>query len=185
MLLRIIHFIARRCACREIKGPDGSVYLRRYRIFGWLPGDAPKRCSLYLHHFVRSDEDRELHNHPWAWAVSLILAGGYQEELIHSTNLLDSPLPRRRFRRLATYLVHRKPGRLNFLRGDTFHRVASIPSEEGGEAATRETWTLFLCGPKRSGWGFLTQAGFTPWRKFMEQKGMTPDYEEPTPTLES
>ena len=36
--------------------------------------------NLYLHVFHRSDEDRELHDHPWGF-VSLILWGGYYEWL--------------------------------------------------------------------------------------------------------
>jgi hypothetical protein len=32
--------------------------------------------GLRLHHFLRGDADRELHDHPWSF-VTLVLAGGY------------------------------------------------------------------------------------------------------------
>lgn len=167
-----IHFIAGHCTAREIRGPGGELYLTRYRLFGWLPGDPPKPLSLYLHRFHREDDDRELHNHPWTFAVSFILAGGYHEELVGS---IEPPLgsclwPHRRLA-ITKRTVERKPGRINFLRGDTFHRVSEIPKAPG-----RETWTLFLAGPKASGWGFLTDRGTVPWREFLASKGVTPDY---------
>jgi hypothetical protein len=49
-------------------------YLTRWTILeiaGW---------SLKLHRFHRSDEDRDLHDHPWTF-WSLILLGGYYEWL--------------------------------------------------------------------------------------------------------
>lgn len=34
--------------------------------------------KIYLHKFMRSDEDRALHDHPWSF-LSIILRGGYFE----------------------------------------------------------------------------------------------------------
>ncbi len=33
-------------------------------------------CSLRIHHFYRSDDDRAFHDHPW-WFLTFILAGAY------------------------------------------------------------------------------------------------------------
>jgi hypothetical protein len=34
--------------------------------------------NIYLHHFLKSDYDRALHDHPWA-SLSIILKGEYTE----------------------------------------------------------------------------------------------------------
>ncbi len=140
---------------RMIKDDAGTLYLSRYRVIGdmmarssWFP------VTLYLHRFHRPDEDRVLHNHPWPWAVSFILAGGYREERRgDSFGYNGERLPA-----ADTALVSRwlRAGSLNFLRGDTFHRVAELDGA---------TWTLFLVGRKHQGWGFdVPGRGFVPWR---------------------
>ncbi|MGN6103684.1 MAG: hypothetical protein ACTHU0_01140, partial [Kofleriaceae bacterium] len=58
---------------------DGDPYLTRVllpRIR--IPGVCDFRPML--HRFHRPDVDQHLHNHPWKWAVSLILSGSYVEE---------------------------------------------------------------------------------------------------------
>ena len=110
------------------------------------------RWGLYLHHFHRSDADLELHNHPWRWAVSLVLAGGYSEE----RRVEDGDGWRVARRRLG-------PWRLNFLTADTFHRV---------DLLERDAWTIFLVGPKAQGWGFWDRetGEYTPWREFIARQ---------------
>lgn len=109
---------------------------------------SPKTWGLYLHRFHRGDDEQELHNHPWRWAVSLILAGGYVEE-----RRCDGG-------EVKTRIV--RPGRLNVIRSDDFHRV---------ELLDEDAWSLFLVGPKFQGWGFWnrTTGKFWPWREFITQ----------------
>lgn len=111
---------------REIS--DGETpYLERYylgSLLGW---------RFYIHRFVGSDPDRGLHNHPWRYAVSLILSGWYLEETRAG--------------------IHRVRW-LNFLNFDTAHRVI-LPSNArpcfdsfGGFLVAPadkkpEAWTLF------------------------------------------
>lgn len=141
----------------RIIGGEGDVYLERYYIAGeypaqywpdpveprlpWLP------FTLYLHRFNRPDLDRELHNHPWAWAVSLILRGGYIEE--------------RNVGERATTVRRLRPGMLNVIKQNTFHRVL--------ELCGPEVWTLFFSGPKVDTWGFKDFATgsfeYMPWRE--------------------
>ena len=161
---RIAEFMAGE---RVIYDGDGkSPYLSRYYITNRptmpdgsdpfnLLGD-PKEgavwrtanVSAYLHHFHRGDMDRELHNHPWAWGLSLILVGGYREE-----------------RRVGDRVVSRilKPGMLNWVGHDDFHRV---------DLLEKDAWTLFIVGRKVSSWGFWDRqtGGFKPWRQFLEDK---------------
>lgn len=160
MLLKLIHFLASRLDVREIKGRSGdTVYLYRYRIFGWLPGDKPKRYGLYLHRFMRPDDDEHLHSHPWDYAVSLVLAGGYTEERFPETcSVCDNPKDgKHRVRRVI------RPGRLNILRGEAFHRVSELHG--------RETWTLFFVGPKRASWGFFVPGrGVVNWKEYLDER---------------
>jgi hypothetical protein len=114
----------------------------------------PPSWGLYLHRFHRSDDEAELHNHPWRWAVSLVLQGGYSEERVVGESYSEGktlPLVMRR---------QVRPGSLNFLRGDDFHRV---------DLTDGDAWTLFLVGPVVQSWGFLDRMTgiFTPWRQFL------------------
>jgi hypothetical protein len=116
---------------------------------------------VHLHQFHRSDEDAELHNHPWAWAVSLVLVGGYIEEL---RVRCGGRAGGREF--VRDRVVHRpfRPGSVNRLSADTFHRV---------ELLGRDAWTLFVSGPIVQSWSFwsLATGQYTPWRQFIESKG--------------
>lgn len=130
----------------------GVPYLTRFHL-----ADVPQPWGfpfrLYLHKFHRSDDDVELHNHPWKWAVSLVLAGGYREE-------------RREVDVDGSYHVVERdvmPGNLNWIFHDTFHRV---------DLYERDAWTLFLVGPRIQDWGFWDRVTeeFTPWQFFVGKK---------------
>jgi hypothetical protein len=105
--------------------------------------------SIYLHHIHRGDEDRQLHNHPWAWSFSLILSGGYLEERRIKNGVVR--------RTLAPLVIH-------WIGHDTFHRIDTL-----GKSGA---WTLFVVGPKVSGWGFWDRATgeLTEWRAFLDRK---------------
>lgn len=57
----------------EIAGLDGSIYLTRHHLL-----ENPDGSQVMLHQIHRSDEDREFHDHPWAFR-SFIAAGAYIE----------------------------------------------------------------------------------------------------------
>lgn len=103
----------------------------------------------YLHYFFRGDEDREVHNHPWRLAFSLILAGGYKEYRW---------LPKRQ---LFSQRVL-SPGNVNLIGKHDFHRV-ELDQSVG-------CWTLFLSMDRLEesngqDWHFLdtTTGEMTPW----------------------
>lgn len=107
-----------------------------------------KPPSVWLHKFGQSDDD-DYHNHPWAWAVSIILSVGYIE---HRLNLRT----KKETSRVLT------PGSINFIRHGDFHRIELI----GNQPA----WSLFLPGPRVSEWGFFhMQTGrYYGWEKYWE-----------------
>lgn len=172
----------------------GQVYLRRYGIFGHLTGDAPSGIrswfpNLYLHQMINPDADTCLHDHPWQWAVSWVALGGYHEERSHPCGPVQSGVSTRAL----------PAPTLNFLRGDTFHRIAeladgpghgaggcSVLAQLGGQANPHGegtigcsggclgTWTLFLAGPRRHAkpWGYLVPGqGYVSHRERHEQFG--------------
>lgn len=117
---------------------EGPLYLSRYYLFGrlgrkwrdWLP------INLYLHHFHTSDEPI-MHNHPWSWALSLMLVGGYVEHRLETWNGFVV------FKRRTV-----RPGNFNWIPRDRWHYVKM--REAGGY------WTLVLSGPQwGKRWGFL------------------------------
>lgn len=155
----------------------------------------PKGIGVYLHRFHRSDVDRELHSHPWAWSYSIILAGGYIEERRMPRECrcghAQGDHRNRNGRWTVTAcaglcnrcdcgefkskVVRRsvRPGMLNVIRGDDFHRVDLIEAD---------AWTLFVVGPKTgSSWGFWDRetGAVTPWREFLAktQRADDPEWE--------
>lgn len=130
MIRRFCSWLARRMPAYQIDR-SGGKYLTRYYLVGRRRGASREwPVNLYLHQF-HADDEKHLHNHPWAWAVSLMLAGGYNEERRGPGDRLVSRLVR--------------PFQVNMIRGDDFHRV---------ELVTEDAWTLFLAGPRRQSWGF-------------------------------
>jgi len=134
-----------------VRSDDGSPYLLRVYLTQRKHGvdesaERPRRLpAVYLHYFFRGDDDREVHNHPWEHALSWILTNGYLEERLDADD------------RVIEYT--RKPGSINFLTKNTFHRVLLLGTG---------CWTLFIAGrrvaePRGRDWGFLD----TSTRKFI------------------
>lgn len=129
MLRKLLRAWAERRRVRVIK-IDGRPYLLRFLVCQ-VAG-----CELYLHHFLSADGDRHLHDHPWAWSASLVLAGGYVEQRMHLVDGYAGPV---------TSLRTQAAPALN-ITGRGFHRIAEVFAG---------TWTLFIVGPRRKMWGFL------------------------------
>lgn len=124
---RYLYRLSGRLPCRLITLHD-KPYLERYHV-GTLLG-----CRIYLHRFVRSDTERHVHNHPWRWAASLVLAGSYIEERAPH----DEPS-------IGYVSTFRQVTLFNWITRSTRHRVTGVQPE---------TWTLFTTGPRDGGWGF-------------------------------
>lgn len=116
---KFLFWLTSRLPCRIIS-EDERPYMERYYLASFCG------LVLYIHRFVDSDPDRGLHDHPWPWAFSIILAGWYLE---HNRSGIKTV----RW--------------LNFLLADSFHRVV-LP--EG-----KDVYTLFIHRAKKAkGWGF-------------------------------
>lgn len=125
-------------------------YLDRWHL---IPNN--RWINIYLHKFMRSDDDRALHDHPW-WSVSFLLKGSVTE-LYYKTDELSLPAPWRK--------VMLKDNIRRFIpvyrRADHTHRIVL---EEGTVA-----WTLFITGSKSRDWGFHCPKGWKHHKEFTKK----------------
>lgn len=131
MMRRFLYWLSGKLPCRLIKSGD-APYLERYYVGKWFG------VTVYLHRFVGADGDRHVHDHPWHHSAAWVLAGGYVEERLQHFDL--------RAGGWVCRLRDIKRGRVNIIRGATFHRIVRVEPE---------TWTLFMHGSRGKGWGFL------------------------------
>lgn len=120
-----------------IVGEPSRPYLLRWYV---LPRNPV--FNVYVHKFMRDDDDRALHDHPWP-SVSLCVWGSYLEQIETGSDI-----------RLA-----RGIGSIVFRRSTHAHRVELI----GG----RPAWTLFVTGPRLREWGFHCPRGWVHWKEFV------------------
>lgn len=113
---------------RVIFRRDNKPYLTRWYL---VPRKRPSWCpGIYLHRFHAHDEDMELHDHPWKWAMAFILSGSYLEEIKISDDI-DVRV--------------QSAGNFNFIKGNSFHRIAHV---------SEDLWTIFISFNKCKDWGF-------------------------------
>lgn len=102
--------------------------------------------SIRIHHILRADEARDLHDHPWD-ARTIILNGWYRE-----TRLVDGPPGGEE----VEYL--RKRGDTAALNYGEYHTISEV--SPGG------VWTLFMTWDYIGTWGFLVNGKKVPWRQY-------------------
>ena len=135
-------------------GGDENPYLLRWWV---IPRN--RVFNIYLHLFLRDDDDRALHDHPWP-NMSLLLLGAYIEHTIDAGGI------HRRTRRSVGDIVCRLPWRA--------HRVELYALPWGAPEWLDKCpcWTLFVTGPRIRHWGFhCPEQGWLPWEKFTSSDG--------------
>jgi hypothetical protein len=164
--LRFLAWWASHLRLREI-WIEGALYMSRYAIAGWLPCDGNEASAklrpfnVYLHRIHLPDAERYLHNHPWKWGLSIVLAGSYTERkaIERDPTCCDDCQNGIRRRRVRF---------INFLTQNTCHAIDELHGE---------VWTLFISGPRVDTWGFLEPGrGIVPWRQRLIERGITPEY---------
>jgi hypothetical protein len=141
---RLIARITRRAPDFVIGGQDRPYLLR------WWVIPKNRFFNIYLHQFLRSDDDRAHHDHPWLFNASWLLRGAYVEHTIKDGGLL--------------VLSPRAAGAFKFRWGAAPHRLALLPAVGGHEWSC---WTLFITGPVVRQWGFYCmERGWVHWRRF-------------------
>lgn len=136
LLRRMIRLSFARAPDFIIGKPDDN-YLRRWYV---IPRN--KVFNVYLHRFLRSDDDRALHDHPW-WNVSWLLGGTYVEHTIPQGGV--------------HVRTQYRAGDLRFRSARSAHRV---------ELTSGPCWSLFMTGPRVRDWGFHCPHGWRRWQDF-------------------
>lgn len=162
MIAAFLKRLWRRLNPRSDIALDGDLYMRRWRFMPeWLPG-------FRVHNLVRSDKDRELHDHPFDF-ISIILKGGYFEW----TPTPDGGQVRKWY----------GPGSIVVRRAEDLHRielplkweVATLAAKAGGgykatswrSTEEQQAWTFVIRSRHRREWGFMTPTGWVHWKKFV------------------
>ncbi len=126
----------------QVIGGLDDPYLLRWYIIPRNPV-----LNVYLHKFLRSDDDRALHDHPW-WFVSLILKGEYVEVTQHGEKL-------------------RRRGSLALRRATARHRVSLCWRDtwnfERDQWNEKPCWTLIITGRRVRTWGFWCRRLIDTW----------------------
>jgi len=118
------------------------VYLRRWRIeTPWF--------SVRLHHWLKSDDHRNLHDHPWDF-YTFILKGGYIDHSEHAGIGIEIPA---------------RPGHW-YYRPATHRHWVEIPPQGA--------WTIIFTGPIIRRWGFWVRGKFKKANKYFLEEGPHP-----------
>lgn len=113
-------------------------------ILRWWLIPRNRLFNIYAHLFLRSDDDRAHHGHPWLFNISWIINNEYTEHTILAGGVLVRTI--------------RKAGQLKFRWGAAPHRI---------ELHNGPCWTVFITGPRIRDWGFYCmEKGWIPWRRF-------------------
>ena len=130
-------------------GGTTHPYMKR-----WFLIPRNRWLNIYLHKFIRDDDDRALHDHPW-WFISLMIWGSYFEWTQEHTIW-----PSERLKIHAVELVkhRRRAWSIAFRHAEARHRVTL----DNGKPC----WTLVVTGRKVREWGFWCPRGFVVWDEF-------------------
>lgn len=122
-----------------IGDPDNPYLLRWW----WLPRN--KIFNIYVHVFLRDDDDRALHDHPWA-SLSLLCRGTLLEVYQDPNRLYEST-------------KHITVGNWTYRSAKFAHRLV-VPKQAYSPV------TIFITGPRIREWGFHCKNGWKHWKDF-------------------
>jgi hypothetical protein len=139
---------------KEIVSKEGVVHFRRYRLLStpWF--------NLYVHNILRSDEDKDPHDHPFGF-IALMFWGSYLEEWRCAKEDYRYWAPPKGFDNPLEKSV-RSIGSLYYHAAKDFHRIT---------LCSPSVWTLVLAsGRKRPGWGYQTKNGWVHFKEYRQLK---------------
>lgn len=123
--------------------PADPMMLRWHILKVW------KLPRVYLHKFLRSDDDRAPHDHPW-WFISILLRGTYVEHINGRIKIRTAPA-------------------ICFRSTKDRHRVellSALVDSTHGYIKPLPTWSIIITGPVVRRWGFWCDEKFIPSREF-------------------
>lgn len=165
----VVDWLIRRAARTpylHLTNPDGSVYMGRWWLFNPYPGKGDERKmlpwlpSIRVHHIMRADQDRHLHDHPWN-ARTIVLRGYYDEQRygepgVYADGSHDQLRP---YYDEAIDVFQRERGYTGRVLFNQFHRISEV--SDGG------VWTLWFTWKYRGTWGFDVDGRKVPYREYL------------------
>jgi len=127
---------------KEPLGEGDCPYVIRWKLNLYL-------FSIRIHHFVRSDDKRAFHDHPFSF-ITLVLKGHYWDNNQTGAELMDAGT------------IKYRPS----------HYRHSVVVPEGG------VWTLLLTGREKRDWGFYLRGKYYPVKRYFFRFGHPPCYEQ-------
>jgi hypothetical protein len=153
--------------------PNGFPVARPFLLRWFIHGEKHRWGNAYLHQFIRNDEDRALHDHPW-YNMSLLLGGQYIEHTIDAGGINRRHIFRPGDVKLrspkAAHRVELTSGG-TLLLGDCPERAPNLPTWVQSDPAKSPAWSLFLTGPVQRKWGFHCPQGWKSNRQFGDEGG--------------
>lgn len=149
----LLNFLEKHDRCLTLRDKGGDIYLKRYYLYRkektnqFEEEKTSYSFNVYLHQFFKSDMD-DLHDHPWNF-VSLVLKGGYFEELMDKNNPDDM------------HVTYTPPLHFNVKKAEDYHRVI-VPD--------KPCWTLFFRGKTRRKWGFNVNGKWIDAQKYLKER---------------
>jgi hypothetical protein len=152
----------------------GSPYMERWQFV-----DRPS-FGARVHHILRSDWDRALHDHPWDF-TSVILTGGYYEHRPINLKLctddevqalLDagSTIHGCTGSKLMSVRTWHGPGSILRRRAEDLHRIELkkelVATSSGMTPVDIPAWTFVMRGRERRDWGFKLDDGWVSAKLF-------------------
>lgn len=142
---------------------NDNPYLERYYAGTFADG-----WDLWLHHFIRNDEERHLHSHPFVFCT-IMLVGGYTEHLGDQDYRITLPAADRALDMTLQKHLHRMQCEIK----ECHKEHGSMLDDAGGEymrvghtdwhrisAVNPDTWTAVLVHPdRRDSWEFRGDDG--------------------------
>lgn len=188
--MSLVGILNRLFSHREIVNCDRNIYLHRWYVIRTAP------LAVFIHKFIRSDEDRALHDHPWNFLVIPIWRGywehreescgecdGYGVYGLFSTHVCQvchGAMKVTHRRRVLPILGAR------FRRGTYKHRVELLPCPLAGDPRYSKSsycpndcnvdtwelpsWSIFIRFREFRDWGFHMPEGWIQWNKFWQDK---------------
>lgn len=154
---------------------NAEPYLIRYFVWNDNKG-LIKKAHIYLHHIIKSDPDREHHDHPWDF-YSFLFWGGYWEE---------TPLQAKSFQHAEDIVYLMKERKAKAVRYEDgtygvrkwYHPINFLvrPAEWAHRLyLDKPAWSLVYTTKKRREWGFHSIIGWIHNNIFLDYKCKTPE----------
>lgn len=155
---------------KVIMNCNHDPYLIRWYVF------KTKRVTLFIHKFVRSDEDRALHDHPWPFLVIPIWRGYWEHSYrpSHYDEAGQIEYAAENVRRRVLPIIGTRYRSALYR-----HRVELLKDQPSFRGAIEDdllpppelpAWSLFFHFKREREWGFHPPEGFIPWQKWWSDK---------------